>query len=88
PESLACGTAVITTKGVDIWPELEQGGGARIIEPNVGDLAAAISELLSDPGALKMMGERGRESVFDWLDTDRVVGQFMAMYEQARVAPS
>lgn len=30
PESLACGTPVVTTEGVDIWPELAEGGGAVI----------------------------------------------------------
>ena len=31
PEAMACGIPVITTKGVDIWSELDRSGGATIV---------------------------------------------------------
>ena len=46
-ESLACGTPVITTRGVDIWDELENGG-AVIVEqvfalPGIGQLTVSAT---------------------------------------------
>ena len=48
PESLACGTPVVTTRGVDIWPELESSGGAVIVDRTPGAFAEAIGGLVAD----------------------------------------
>jgi len=82
PEALACATPVITTRGVDTWPELEKSGGARITTQDPGDLADAIS-LFSDPDARHEAGEAGRARVFEWLDPDRVAREFVALYREA-----
>jgi len=61
PEAMACGLPVLTTRGVDIWRELE-GAGALVVEDG-GDeksLAAAIAALLGDGAGLAERGERGR----------------------------
>lgn len=80
PESLACGTPVLTTKGVDIWGELESGGGAVIADEAPEPFADAMEHLLRDPERIRAMGDAGREWVFDWLDPDRLLDQFEAMY--------
>src|SRR5262249_19712285 len=42
-EALACGTPVITTKAVDIWPELEASGSAILMDnPDAAIVAGAI----------------------------------------------
>ena len=79
-ESLACRTPVITTKRVDIWPELEESGGAVIAERSANAFADAVTELLNDDEQRKVMGERGRSWVFDYLDPQNIVRQFEAMY--------
>jgi glycosyltransferase involved in cell wall biosynthesis len=84
PEAMACRTPVITTKGVDIWPELEASGGAIITERTPEAIAEAASGLLADPVRRREMGEKGREWVFTALDTDRVSTQFESMYARAK----
>ncbi len=79
-EAMAAGLPVITTKGVDLWPELEHSGGASICEAEPDALAARIESLLADRPALNAMGERGREWTFRFLDTGRILDQFEEMY--------
>jgi glycosyltransferase involved in cell wall biosynthesis len=82
-ESLACGTPVLTTRGVDIWQEL-QAAGARIADAAPGPLATAIAELLSDRAALKSRGDAGRSWVFGRYEPRRLAAEYEALY--ARVA--
>ena len=79
-EALACGTPVVTTKAVNIWPELQQTGGAAICEGNAAAIAAAINGLLSDRQALSQMGQRGRQGLHAWLEPARVISMYEAMY--------
>ena len=83
-EALAAGTPVITTKGVDIWPELEKSGAATILETDAPDLARqvadAITEMLDRPGGAAEIGERGREWVADWLDPDKTIDRTEDFY--------
>ncbi|MFO0830251.1 MAG: glycosyltransferase [Phycisphaerales bacterium] len=62
-EALAVGTPVLTTKGVDIWPELRQSGGGIIIEGGDGtvdQLTMAVVDALRDRGALRAMGQSAK----------------------------
>ena len=79
-ESLACGTPLVTTRGVDIWSELEAGGGAVIVDAEPEMLAATIRSLLQDDRRRQEMGSRGRSWVLETLHTDRVIDQYEAMY--------
>lgn len=84
PESLACETPVITTKGVDIWPELESSGGAIILDPPTpAAFARALADLLSDPLRRARMGQAGRRWVLDYLDNRRILSRFEEMYRNA-----
>lgn len=86
PESLVCGTPVVTTRGVDIWPEIEQAGGV-IVEDDPQALAEQLQSLLADRDALAERGLRGREFVLDWLDPHRVAERYEQLYlEAARAA--
>ncbi|MFZ4574063.1 MAG: glycosyltransferase, partial [Phycisphaerales bacterium] len=40
-EALACGTPLVTTKGVDIWRDVEESGAAKIVEHPETELAGA-----------------------------------------------
>lgn len=81
-EAMACGTPVVTTKGVDIWQEL-QNAGAVIVEPNARDIAAAVRSLLVDIERRNQIGRQGREWVFRRLSTEQVIGQYERMYRSA-----
>jgi len=83
PEALACRTPVVTTRGTDIWRELEESGGAVIAEGNASAFADAVAELLADSERRRHMGERGREWVFRELDGEQIVRRYEEMYQQA-----
>ncbi|MCW5774844.1 MAG: glycosyltransferase [Phycisphaeraceae bacterium] len=84
PESLACGTPVVTTEGVDIWPELAEGGGAVIAPRTPEAFAREIASLLDDPAKRATMGERGREWVMRYLDGQSVAARYEDLYRRAK----
>jgi glycosyltransferase involved in cell wall biosynthesis len=81
-EAMACGTPVITTRGADIWHELQQGG-ARIVEQSPDKIAAAIVEVVSNLEKCRQVGQQGLEFVYHWLDRDRVSAAYEEMYFDA-----
>jgi glycosyltransferase involved in cell wall biosynthesis len=81
PEAMACGTPVITTRGVDIWKELERGG-ATIVEATSHAVADAIDFAIADPKRSADTGRRGRDWVLENLAEDRVAAGYEAMYAQ------
>ena len=78
-EAMAAKLPLITTPQVDIWPELEQGGGI-IVERSASSFAKAISDLILDPSELVRLGINAREFVVRWLDQEEISKQFEAMY--------
>jgi glycosyltransferase involved in cell wall biosynthesis len=76
-EAMACGTPVVTTRGVDIWKEL-QGAGAEIVDAGAGAIAAGVEAVM---GRAAELGGRGREWVMRELNPRRVVGEYVGMYE-------
>ena len=84
PEALACGTPVVTTKGVDIWPELESSGGALIADPATPEqFAQHIGALLGTRARRDEMGAKGREWVLSSLSAESVMGLYVEMYREA-----
>ena len=83
PEALACGTPVVTTRGVDIHSELEASGGAVIADRTPGAFADAIAGLLADPERSGRMGASGRAWVFEHLDPDAVAARYESLYTEA-----
>lgn len=86
-EALACRTPVVTTRGVDIWPELETSGGASIAQATPQAVAGAVGKACADRATLIRMGELGREWVFRELDGVRVVERYEGLYADARSKP-
>lgn len=82
-ESLASETPVVTTRGVDIWPELEESGGAMIVDRSAQAFADVVETLLADPERLQRMGVQGRHWVFEHFDPEAIGRQFDAMYTRA-----
>ncbi len=78
-ESMACGTPVVTTRGVDIWRELESAG-ATIADATPEAFADAIARLLDDEPDRLDRGRRGREWVLGFLDSDRLAAGYAAFY--------
>ena len=78
-EALACGTSVVTTKGTDIWQELE-GAGAIIAERTPEAFAAEMRKLLENPQDRADRGQRGRDWVLSTLAVEPLSEQYEAMY--------
>lgn len=85
PEALACGTPVLTTRGVDIWPEIEAAGGA-IVDNRPEPLAQRLSQLIANRENLPALGQRGRQYIHKWLDPSNVVAGYIDLYRQATSA--
>ncbi len=81
PESLACGTPVMTTRGVDTWPELEASGGAMIVDRTPEAFALKLQELIENQDQLVKMGNLGQQWVFDTFASDSILSQYVDMYE-------
>ncbi|MGP1309157.1 MAG: glycosyltransferase [Phycisphaerales bacterium] len=81
-EAFAAGTPVVTTKGVDIWPELESTGAATIVDPvDARSLADATRAMLEgDPAAL---GEKGRAWTLKEFEGEAIARRYAALYEEA-----
>jgi glycosyltransferase involved in cell wall biosynthesis len=82
-EAMASGASVVTTRGVDIWEEL-QAAGALIADPTPEAFAAALKSLRNDPEAARQRGQQGRAWVFQNLSSDRVIGEYEQMYRRVR----
>lgn len=81
-EAMACGTAVVTTQGTDIWRELEEGG-AKIVGFSPQNLADGILEVTKDSERCRSIGRQGLEFVYRWLDRDHVSAAYESMYFDA-----
>lgn len=81
-ESLASGTPVVTTRGVDIWPELQGSGGALIVDPAPRAFADAICALTTDQDRAREMGRMGRRWVLEHLDPQNVTQQYCDLYQR------
>lgn len=81
-EAMACGTAVVTTRGTDIWHELEEGG-ARIVGRSPQEIADGIVDVVADPDKCRQIGQQGREFIYKWLDRERVSDAYETMYFDA-----
>lgn len=82
-ESMACGTPVLTTDGIDICQELEESGGAVMGVRTPESFASSLMHMLQDRPKLVSMGLKGRAWVFREFSTARVLDQHEAIYQQA-----
>ncbi|MEM8757979.1 MAG: glycosyltransferase [Planctomycetota bacterium] len=86
PEALATGTPAITTKGVDIWPELEASGSTVIAEQTPEAFADAIADLLGDDQRRAAMGAAGRDWVLTELNADAIAKRYDELYRVAQLS--
>jgi glycosyltransferase involved in cell wall biosynthesis len=82
PEAMACGLPVVTTRGTDIWRELQQGG-VSIVDANPSEIAAGVAEILRNPAKAAAMSVQGAAFVRQWLDADRLAARYETLYRDA-----
>ncbi len=83
-EAMASATPVLTTKGVDIWPELASSGGCTLIEPTPRAIAEAVSSLLRDRTALHASGDAARAWAKAYSDPTTLANAYRGMYMDGR----
>jgi len=90
-EALACGTPLITTKGVDIWKDVQDSGAGEIVDQAPVHLASAIGTLLRDETLRRSMAAKARPWVFETFDERRLTARYENLYytcaDTARSAP-
>jgi len=81
-EALVCGTPVVTTRGTDIWQELQEAG-ARIADLTPEAISTAIAEILAEDDGGVQVGARGQEYVRRWLERSHVLEGYEKIYRDA-----
>lgn len=81
-ESLLAGTPVVTTRGVDLWRELEASGGALIADATGAAFARAAASML-DPTTRQTMARRGRTWALNLVDPGTLVDGYNRIYQGA-----
>ncbi|KQV74493.1 glycosyl transferase family 1 [Aeromicrobium sp. Root344] len=87
-ELMACATPLVVSRAGAI-PEVvgEDGACATLVPPgDVGELEAAIEELLDDPARREAMGRAGRERVLELFSWRAVASATAAAYEEVIAA--
>ena len=87
-ELMACATPLVVSRAGAI-PEVvgEDGVCAKLVTPgDVGELEAAIEELLDDPERREAMGKAGRERVLEMFSWSAVAKSTAAAYEEVIAA--
>ncbi|MFT5422773.1 MAG: glycosyltransferase involved in cell wall biosynthesis [Phycisphaerales bacterium] len=79
-EAMAGGAPIITTKGVDIWPELLASGGAVLVEQDAAQIADAVEALVNDGPRRERTGAAAKTWVFETFAGDAIVQRYEALY--------
>ncbi len=83
-EALACACPVVTTKGTDTWPEIEQSGGGVITSGEPAPFADAIASLLAEgEQQIAERGSRARQWTLDYFQPARIIAAYEALYQRA-----
>jgi glycosyltransferase involved in cell wall biosynthesis len=80
-EALACGTPVVTTKGTNIWDEVQNADGI-IADSTPQALATAIHDLLKKPEELPARGRQGRAWAFKALAVEPLARRYEDLYRK------
>ncbi|HMP80953.1 MAG TPA: glycosyltransferase [Pirellulaceae bacterium] len=81
-EAMAAGLPVITTRGTDIYREIEEGG-ALIVGLSADSLSSSLTRLRNNSAEREERGRRGATMVRQWLDYPRVLEQQMQLYRRS-----
>ena len=79
-EALAAGTTVLTTKGTDTWPEIEQSGGGMIVENTPHAFAEALEIILGQSDQFAEQASSARDWVYREMAVDKVRDRYREMY--------
>ena len=82
-EGMSCGLPVIATSVGGIPEIVDDGVNGFLVQPkNPEAIAEKILELNADPGLRRRLGETARERVLERYTAEKVVGQYLEIYEK------
>jgi glycosyltransferase involved in cell wall biosynthesis len=82
-EAMAAGLPVVISDQVNIWREVQQGGGALVVRCDEHKLALALSTVLGDPAVAADMADKARETVRRRYRWESVAAALETMYAEA-----
>ncbi len=84
-EAMFAGCPIVASQVGEVGTALDQGRAGVLVAP--GDstaLAAALDDLLTDPGRARALGERARHRAAAEYDVSHMVRRYRAIYEELR----
>lgn len=81
-EAMMCGAPALTSKCVNVWPEIEALGGI-VVDHSVDGFAAGIETLLDTLPEMKRVALANRQKVIDWVDHERLTQRYIDAYRTA-----
>jgi N-acetyl-alpha-D-glucosaminyl L-malate synthase BshA len=86
-EAMACGVPVVATRSGGLPEVLDEGETGYLVEVgDVGTAAGRVLGLLRDEEARRRMGEAARRAAGERFAQDRVVAEYVAIYERVLAA--
>ncbi|QQS11745.1 MAG: glycosyltransferase [Rhodospirillales bacterium] len=79
-EAMAAGLPVVVSDQVNIWRELQAGGGALVVRADEEKVAMALGTLLRDAALAADMGRKARDTVNRLYRWDNVAAALESMY--------
>lgn len=80
-EAMAAGVPILVSEGVPVGRWAEKAGAGQTASCSAEAFAKATLELISQPGRLKVMGQKGRELVRLQFDISSVAKQMLTQFE-------
>lgn len=81
--AMVCGTPVLTTRGADLWKEINASGGGVIIEQTASAFAERISMLLANRASLHEMGQQARAWILENFSDAALASRYVQLYQTA-----
>lgn len=79
-EAMAVGTPVLVSPQVALAEHIERNGAGRVVKPDPSAWAHVMEQLLSDPEALRAMGEAGQRLVATEFNSQRIAQSMKELY--------
>jgi glycosyltransferase involved in cell wall biosynthesis len=81
-EGLACGTPVIVSDQVYLWPKIKEAGVGDVTRLTVDDVAAALKAWLNDPASRDRAAAKARSFALREFAWDRIARNWVGHYER------
>lgn len=80
-EAMMCGAPALTSKCVNVWPEIK-GFGALVVDHSVAGFKTGIEQLLAELTERKATAVANRQAVIDWVDHEKLSERYLDVYRR------